>query len=182
MQVYSPSKFENPKNLIDVPSAWVGLETILSDIMDRFSVRHKTALEFGVEYGYSTVALSNYFEQVVGVDTFKGDEHTQNGEIDFDKVAKDLSPYTIQLLKMDYREFIKLTDRQFDLIHVDIVHTYEDTYDCGEWSVYHAPIVLFHDTESYPQVKKAVSDLARRHGLNFYNYPECNGLGILCRN
>src|SRR5579859_2806731 len=74
---YVPKKIEKPAKLIGASSAWVGIESILADIIDTFSVKRGTALEFGVEYGYSTAALSNYFEHVIGVDTFKGDVHVE---------------------------------------------------------------------------------------------------------
>ena len=34
--------------------------------------------EFGVERGYSTAALSCFFDSVTGVDTFQGDIHTRD--------------------------------------------------------------------------------------------------------
>jgi hypothetical protein len=39
--------------------------------------------------------------------------------------------------------------------------------------------VLFHDTESFPAVKQAVSDIARETNKTFYNFKESYGLGIL---
>ena len=183
MQVYLPTKFQQPSNLIDVPSAWRGLELILSDIMERFNVRGDKALEFGVEYGFSTVALSNYFKKVIGVDTFEGDQHTKNGPVNFEAVKEMLAPYPIQLIKKSYQDYIKQNymNGPYDLIHIDIVHTYEDTFICGDWALKQAPIVLFHDTESFPEVRQAVEALALKHNAEFYNYPFCNGLGILVK-
>jgi hypothetical protein len=68
MILYSPRKINLPPKLIDVPSAWKGLESILLDLIERFRIPRNTALEFGVDYGYSTVALSNYFSRVIAVD------------------------------------------------------------------------------------------------------------------
>lgn len=181
MKIYLPKRFENPKNLIDVPSAWIGLEQILADVLERFNIQGNEALEFGVEYGYSTVALSNYFSYVVGVDHFKGDEHTGNGEVDVQKVI-DMMPENVDLVLSDYLDFIKASIDNYNLIHVDIVHTYEDTFACGDWAMQHAQMVLFHDTKSFPGVYRAVNDLAEKYGVEFYNYPFHNGLGILCRN
>ena len=45
-------------------------------------------------------------------------------------------------------------------------------------SAKHAQCVLFHDTESFPAVKRAVIDLARESGKTFY-FKESFGLGIL---
>ena len=38
---------------------------------------------------------------------------------------------------------------------------------------------LFHDTESYATVRRAVTDIARLTGKSVYNFKESNGLGIL---
>jgi hypothetical protein len=80
---------------------------------------------------------------------------------------------------MDYKEWITKDTSQYDLIHVDIVHTFEDTLACGRWAADHAPVVLFHDTESFSEVKRAVAAIAEDTGKTFYNYPHCYGLGIV---
>lgn len=181
MQIYYPKKFETPHNLIDVPSAWKGLEMVLLDILDRFQIKRNRALEFGVEYGFSTVVLSNYFDHVTGVDHFQGDEHTENGAVNINEV-RAMMPANVELFPQSYLAFINGDVNQFDLIHIDIIHTYDDTYALGDWAMQHAQIVLFHDTKSFPAVKQAVEDLAKKYNLEFYNYPFHNGLGILCRN
>lgn len=81
MVKYIPTIFDNPNVNPLRPSAWGNIPTILKDIITRFNLKNKLCLEFGVEFGYSTSALSNYFESVIGVDTFVGDVHTQNKEI-----------------------------------------------------------------------------------------------------
>jgi hypothetical protein len=43
-------------------------------------------------------------------------------------------------------------------------------------SAKHAQSVLFHDTESFPAVKRAVIDVARKSGKTFYNFKESFGL------
>ena len=183
MQVYLPTKIQKPPNLIDVPSAWLGIESILGDIIERFGVKTDKALEFGVEYGYSTVALSNFFKKVIGVDHFLGDENTNEKNVEgmYEKVKEALAPYPIQLFNKSYQDYIYAHrfNGPYNLIHIDIAHNYEDTYACGDWAMKNAPIVLFHDTESFPEVKRAVSDLAEKHNVEFYNYPHHCGLGIL---
>lgn len=182
MNLYTPKKFEKPSNLIDVPSAWRGLESIIADIIQTFGIRTDKALEFGVEFGYSTVALSNYFTKVMGVDTFQGDEHTEDKNIEgLYEAVRDVMPPNVQLFPISYQDYFKrhYLNGPYDLIHVDIVHTYEDTFACGDWAMNNSRLVLFHDTESFPAVKKAVEDLAEKHGAEFYNYPFHHGLGIL---
>ncbi len=76
METYIPKKFSKPEKMIPVVTAWAGLEEIIEDILDRFDIGRDACIEFGVEFGYSSVVFSNYFKQVTGVDVFIGDEHT----------------------------------------------------------------------------------------------------------
>lgn len=167
-----------PARILKEPSAWQGLESILDDLLNHYHVDRLVALEFGVEYGYSTIALSNFFDQVIGVDTFEGDMHSGHKE-ELARAQKNCAPYeNIKLIQSSYQDFTKDNDEQYNLIHIDIVHTYEDTYACGKWAIEHAPVVIFHDTESFPEVKKAVHDLS---GGLYDNYPHHHGLGIISR-
>jgi Methyltransferase domain len=177
---YVPKRRVLPARVVSVPSAWEGIESVLEDLIQRFNISTQRCLEFGVEYGYSTAALSSFFETVTGVDTFVGDRHTVGRTDIYSDTLKRLSPFpNIQLVRSDYRDWIAKDDRFYGLIHVDIVHTYRDTLRCGLWSARHAECVLFHDTLSFPTVKQAVVDIARQTGKRFYHFKESNGLGIL---
>ncbi len=178
---YLPKKSVTPARLIQSKSqAWVGLEKIILDIIEFSKIETHSALEFGVEFGYSTAVLANYFERVIGVDIFTGDDHAGfHGDI-YDLTKNNLRDFeNIQLTKADYKDYIVSTDQSFDLIHVDIIHTYEDTYRCGLWAAEHSRCTLFHDTQSFPGVKRAVADIAQKTKRKFYNYRKCNGLGIV---
>lgn len=177
---YVPQYRQLPNRTLPVVSAWAGIESILADLLERFQIGTNSCLEFGVEFGYSTVALSSYFDSVIGIDLFHGDKHTtEKGDI-FAATSDRLSPFNnIQLVRSDYRDWIHHNDEFYDLIHVDIVHTYTDTYACGVWSAMHSKCTLFHDTESFPAVKQAVRDIVRHTGKKFYNFEESNGLAIL---
>jgi hypothetical protein len=177
---YIPGRLQSPQHSLQVLTAWEGIQNILADLIERFHIDTRCCLEFGVEYGFSTVALCSYFESVTGVDTFHGDRHTSNKEDIFEETVRRLSPYpNIELVRSDYRDFIKQDRGKFGLIHVDIVHTFADTFACGLWSANHSQCTIFHDTESFPQVRQAVAEIARVTGKTFYNYQESNGLGIL---
>lgn len=177
---YKPERRKLPPRVLEVRTAWKGIESVLSDIIERFGIASGRCLEFGVEHGYSTAALSCFFDSVTGVDTFIGDQHTvDKGDI-YKETAKRLSPFAnIKLVQSGYRNWIANDDSFYDLIHVDIVHTYADTFACGYWSAMHAKCVLFHDTESFRTVKRAVMDIADRTEKQLYNFKESNGLGIL---
>lgn len=177
---YVPKYYEEPQKLLKVESAWVGHDKIIQDLIRTFGLGTDKCLEFGVEFGYSTVALSNYFKQVKGVDIFIGDEHTSHKGDHYEETKARLREYAnIELFKMDYKDWVWQDNSEYDLIHVDIIHTYQDTYDCGLWSAQHSSCAIFHDTESFPDVKRAVFDIARSTGKKFYNYPKYYGLGIV---
>ncbi len=177
---YKPRHLQKPERLLNVNSAWIGLEEVIDDILVTFDVRRATAIEFGVEFGYSTVALSNFFDRVVGVDTFGGDVHTRHKGDHYKQTRRRLAPYNnIRLYKSRFEDWIARDKAQYDLAHVDIVHTYEATYACGLWSAIHSHCTLFHDTESFPDVRRAVADICQTTGKSFYNYPLYHGLGIV---
>ena len=179
---YVPKIRDTPK-ILNVVSAWGDIPTIIKDIIVTFNINPQTALEFGVEYGYSTSALANYFTKVIGVDTFKGDIHSYVKQNHHKMTENKLENYkNIQLIQLSYQDYIKTNNSIYDLIHIDIVHTYNETYECGEWAVNHSKVVIFHDTISFDEVKKVCYDLSTKYGLEFYNYPDSHGLGILINN
>jgi hypothetical protein len=165
------------------PSGWVGLERIMPALVRMFCKGNDTALEFGVEYGYSTATLAQLFGQVKGVDWFKGDEHSGERGDYYEKSAANLAKWkNVTLVKSSYQDYIKSAhpDEYYDLIHVDVVHTYEATYECGRWAADHSPVTIFHDTSFiWPSVPEAIERIAQETGKSFYNYRPCNGLGIL---
>ena len=179
---YVPKDLKVPVNMIDVVSGWKGTEMLIDDIVRFAGIETNVCLEFGVDTAYSTVAFSNYFKTVVGVDTFQGDIHSGPHSDNYDSVKTSVRQFpNIQLVQSDYKVFIEDNkDKFYDLIHVDIIHTYEDTYKCGLWAAQHANCVLFHDTVSYREVIRAVKDISKETGMKFYNYREKYGLGILC--
>jgi hypothetical protein len=177
---FIPGRLQSPARILRVDSAWKGIESILADLIDRFHIGTNRCLEFGVEFGYSTAALSAFFNTVIGVDTFAGDVHTANKRDVYDETVSRLSSFeNVQLIRSDYRDWIKQDSSSYDLIHVDIVHTYSDTFACGLWSAAHSQCVIFHDTESFPTVRRAVAEISRQTGKRFYNFKGSHGLGIL---
>jgi predicted O-methyltransferase YrrM len=173
--------------LIDVPTSWQGIAIILADILERFRVERGACLEFGVQNGYSTAALSNFFEHVIGVDHFAGDLYLPIPDpIEQEAQTRtNLSTFpNIEIVTETYQAFTAKNDGQYDFCHIDIAHTYEDTLACGRWAIHHAPVVIFHDTRSYPDVLRAMTTISNETGVWCYDWPEpdgCNGLGILSR-
>lgn len=177
---YIPLKLTEPTHKLEVASAWKGLDLIIEDILDRHHIGRNRCIEFGVEFGYSAVSLSSFFNEVIGVDTFVGDCHTVHKGEHYEATRERLAAYpNIQLIKSDYRDFIEGNDSRFDFAHVDIVHNYKETYECGLWAALHSDVVIFHDTESFPEVRRAVIDIKKTTGYLIYNYPFHHGLGII---
>ena len=179
IRTYKPKEFRSFDNLPTVNfSAWKGLESIIGDVIKRRGINCNSCLEFGVEYGYSTAVFANYFDKVTGVDLFTGDVHAGFKENVFEVASVNLKAFkNITLIKNDYKDFIKDNHSSYDLIHVDIIHTYEATYECGLWSAEHSDCTLFHDTESFSSVKKAVRDIAKKVAKGFIIITIIMGLG-----
>lgn len=177
---YHPRRRQLPERVLDGETGWKGIESILGDLIEFCNINTDSCLEFGVEHGYSAAAFSCFFKSVIGVDIFTGDIHTKNFTDIYPATASRLASFdNIKLIRSDYRQWIKQDAKTYDMIHVDIVHTYADTFACGLWSANHSKCTIFHDTESFPAVKQAVIDIARHTGKKFYNFQESNGLGIL---
>lgn len=178
--LYTPRYLWKPPRLLDVPSAWKGIEVILHDLISRFCPSATTVLDIGVDYGYSTAAFANLVPVVVGVDNFKGDDPHAGTREDgmYERVRTTMLAFpNVRLVQSGYEDFFYSGDRRADITHIDIVHTYEDTYKAGILAK--SPVILFHDTRSFPDVMRAVEDLADMRCRTFYEWPECHGLGIL---
>ena len=181
---YIPEKIETPARVLsDVPSGWKGLETVIGDVVARFCKEHQVALEIGVETGFSIVALSNYFDRVLGVDHFMGDEHaglTPDGVDRYAETLARLKPYpNISLFKMDAFEFIAQHKAQYDLIHIDAKHDFYSTYVLSYWACQHSPVVIGHDITYFADVRPAMERAAKDFGRTAYSISPFNGLGIL---
>jgi len=168
--------------LIDCPSAWKGLENHIESFLDENKIPRDNCLEFGVEHGYSIAAMSNWFRVCTGVDTFKGDPMSGFKEDHLKQTRENLKDFdNIYLTRMDFREFIKRPgDGRWNLIHIDISHDYESTYECGAWAVDHSDCTIFHDTTTFQAVRAACQDIAHEKGLEFKILtPDHNGLGFI---
>ncbi|SHO65377.1 hypothetical protein A8938_4043 [Algoriphagus zhangzhouensis] len=177
---FKPNNMVKPKNTLSYKSGWSGLEFIVEDILNQFEINRKTCIEFGVEFGFSSVVFSNFFDNVKGVDTFLGDAHTVHKGDHYERTKEALIGYpNIELIKSNYKDWILNDINNYDFAHVDIVHNYKETFECGLWAVQHSKCCVFHDTESFPEVRKAVYDIAKLTGKKAYNYPKNFGLGII---
>ena len=177
---YFPQKKVKPDKVLLYKSGWSGLEFIIEDILNTFDIGRESCIEFGVEFGFSSVVFSNYFKQVKGIDTFYGDTHTVHKGDHYNNTKESLREYSnIELIKSNYQDWIYSDNSQYDFAHVDIVHNYKETFECGLWAVQHSKCCIFHDTEIFPEVRRAVYDIAKLTGKRAFNYPHNYGLGII---
>lgn len=170
-----------PYPILDVISAWKGLENFLLPIIYRFNIKPTKALEFGVDKGYSSFVLSKVFKEVVGVDKFEGDIHIGHcqGDEFYNDIKNLFSNTNVRIVRQDFEDFISNNNEKYDLIHIDIVHLYEPTYKCAEWAIEHSNVVILHDTESFSEIKNVCRDISSKPNINFLNIPYHHGLGIL---
>ncbi len=118
-------------------------------------------VELGVHWGTSFFAFAQAIKderlptELVGVDTFKGDEHAGlYGDEVLTAVQSVIDRYfegrSIVLHRMLFTEALgKVADGSADLIHIDGLHTHEAArFDYLSWLPKLAPggIMLFHDT------------------------------------
>ena len=175
----------NKPLLTDISSAWKGLENYIEPILSKFNIKREKALEFGVDHGFSAFVLSQLFDKVVGVDSFAGDDHIihKQGETFYQTVKQRFNQTNVDIIQSSYQDFIASNnDTKWNLIHIDIVHYYDPTFECADWSVQHSDVVILHDTESFTEIKRVCIDIAKKHNLEFCNLPNHFGLGILYRN
>jgi hypothetical protein len=164
-----------------VPTAWKGLEDYIFPIIEKFNLKQDVALEFGVDYGYSSYMLSQAFNKVVGVDSFIADTHIGHDQGDefYNTVKNSFERTNVEIVRSSFQDFVKDNNNYYDLIHIDIVHKYKPTFACADWAIQHSNVVILHDTISFPEVYRVCQDISARHGVGFYNITECYGLGVL---
>lgn len=165
----------------NVSTAWKGLEDYVFPIIDQFKLKQNIALEFGVDYGYSTDILSQAFDKVIGVDSFIGDAHIihPQGDSFYETVKKSFENTNVDIIRSSFEDFIKENNNTYDLIHIDIVHQYTPTFNCADWAIQHSDVVILHDTVSFPEIYQVCQDIASKHNVGFYNITEHFGLGVL---
>ena len=169
------------KRRTNISTAWIGLEDYIFPIIKQFNLKQDVALEFGVDHGYSSDILSQAFTKVVGVDSFIGDVHINHaqGEEFYNTVKNSFEGTNVEIVRASFEDFIKDNNNRYDLTHIDIVHEYDPTFACTDWAIQHSDVVILHDTESFPEIKRVCQDISAKHNVGFYNITEHFGLGVL---
>lgn len=136
-----------------------------------------TVLELGVREGNSTVALLAGLEDRGGtlwsVDVLPESAHVFSGHPQWRFVLADSrDESTIAAAGLP---------DQLDMLFVDTIHTYEQVRDeLAVWGdrVADGGVILFHDTDTYPEIRRAIAEWCGRRNVPFVFRGRSNGLGV----
>ena len=176
------------------PSAWSGHIPFLFALVRM--LRPATFVELGVHTGASLIAAASAVAayraptQLVGIDTFRGDEHS--GQYDGDSLYNELLAYfshafpSVRLERRSFAEAAPLFPRgSIDMLHIDGLHTYEAVREDFEtWFDLVSPtgVILMHDIGVLERgfgVHLLWEDLKTR--FSTLEFPHSHGLGIIMR-
>lgn len=189
-----PSAYEKyvppPKNTLDdlfdsLPSAWKGHREFASWLVNEMKPKNIVAL--GVDWGYSTFCLAvPNIGKVYGIDHFEGDVLTgiRNTHKDVLASAKWLKEKhkisNIEIIKDRFDNVAKRWNpkNKIDILHID-GYPSELKNDYDKWlpSVSENGVIMFHDTQSFGDVKKFFSELP----LHKMEFTHSGGLGVASR-
>lgn len=138
---------------------------------------HGTVLELGVRGGSSTVALLAGLEERGGM----------LWSVDVDPASAAVFPDHAQwcFVLADSRDEGPVVEAglpdELDVLFIDTIHTYEQVRDeLAVWGdrVVDGGLILFHDTDSYPPIRRAISEWCKSRSVPFEFRGESNGLGV----
>lgn len=136
-----------------------------------------TVLELGVRGGSSTVALLAGLEERGGT----------LWSVDVDPASAAVFPSHAQwrFVLADSRDERPVLDAglpdELDVLFIDTIHTYEQVRDeLTVWGdrVVEGGVILFHDTDSYPPIRQAISEWCKARCVPFEFRGGSNGLGV----
>jgi Methyltransferase domain len=158
---------------------YLAQETDIRDHLPRlFEEARGTVLELGVRGGVSTSALLAGVEQ-------RGGE-VWSVDVDPSCSTTYVTHPLWHFVCSDSRDPAPLAaaglPSTIDVLFVDTLHEYEHVRDeLAVWGprVSRDGIMLMHDTDTFPEVRHAAQDYARRKGLHSEFLPGSNGLGVI---
>jgi hypothetical protein len=136
-----------------------------------------TVLELGVRGGSSTVALLAGLEERGG----------KLWSVDVDPASASVFPDHAQwcFVLADSRDVRPVVDAglpdELDVLFIDTLHTYEQVRDeLAVWGdrVGEGGVILFHDTDSYPPIRKAIAEWCKSRNVPYEFRGRSNGLGV----
>ena len=161
-------------------SAWTG-HRAFADWLVR-TMQPETTVDLGVDYGYSTFALAEHNPGTVyGVDMFEGERGATYGSTleQAQGYCDELGLTNVVFIKDTFENVARTWTKPIDILHIDGTHTTQAvTQDYKTWSpfVREGGVILFHDTDAFPEVGHVVRKLPGYVG----EFRHSAGLGILC--
>jgi len=174
------------ETLLRYDSAWKGHGLFAMKLVETFNPN--VVVDLGFDYGFSTFCFAYpQIGSIYGIDWFQGDDHAGHRDTlnDVDNLYQDLIKWygvsNIEFIKSDFADAAKSWDKKIDILHVDGFHSYEAVKkDYENWIGFcnDDAVILFHDTESFPEtVGKFFNEL---DGFKF-NRTNSAGLGVLTK-
>lgn len=171
----------------NIVSAWKGHRLFAEWLVK--TMKAKTIVELGVDYGFSTFCFANALQGtdgiIYGIDLFQGDEHTSFRNT-YNEVLHNIKVHNvknIEILRGDFVSMSKIWTKPIDILHIDGLHTYEavkNDFECWSKHLNSDGIVLFHDVAiEHFGVKDFFKELSDGYRLYFTHSA---GLGIYTKN
>lgn len=177
-------------NLEGIPSAWSGHKNFAQWLVKE--VKPKVTVELGVDRGFSLFCFSEpNIGTVYGIDTFEGDPTLDPFTFKHDDAEAFVKEFiasnnmnNIKIVKADFNDVVEFWSLPIDILHIDGCHLYDYVKnDWEKWNKFvgNQGIVLFHDTESYPNdVGRLFSEID--NSWFKFNFKHSAGLGIASKN
>lgn len=165
------------------PSAWTGHRNFAKWLVE--TIQPKVTVDLGVDYGHSTFYLAEMgIGDVYGVDSFEGDNHAGiRDTLEYVTTTKEKYEFdNLTFIKGYFDQVARTWDKQIDILHIDGFHTYDAVkYDYETWKGFlkEDSVVMFHDTEAFPEVNKFFDELEMPYKIKFSHSA---GLGVASRN
>lgn len=167
------------------PSAWKENEKFAHWIVNR--IQPEVTVELGVDWGYSLICLAEPgVGKVYGIDLWapqhdpgSGSSRAYSQIANNFEICKKEGLDNIELIRADLNEESETWDKPIDILHIDARHEYacvKNDYDKWHGHLRKGGVILFHDTNSFPNdVGKFFQEIDRPKT----NFPNVNGLGVV---
>lgn len=167
-----------------IPSAWKGHLEFAIWLTCRFLPQ--LVVDLGVDYGSSTYAWgASGLSQVIGIDWFKGDQHTglrdtydQVTALGTALVRDHQYKNTVRIWRSSFEAAAARFERKIDVLHLDGMHSYDavkNDLKCWLPKLSDGGLVVMHDVRAFPaDVGKAFETLNGAKTIIDHSF----GLGI----
>ena len=167
------------------PSAWKENREFAKFLMNK--IKPDVTLDLGVDWGHSTSCWAeNGCGRVYGVDTWEPNSYSNSGREFHTTLVPAFKSFNkqglnnIELSRGRHEQVNETWDREIDILHFDILHTYDGLVEeYNMWKKFVRPrgVMLFHDVISFPDgVGRFIQEYLTGKRLSFNNQ---FGLGVI---